>query len=65
MTEGINPTVHTAGLATLEGLINRALRYTQYKHVILNTNTMTKLAYSIFADVIIRKVHKTGICFKM
>ena len=25
MTEGINPTVHTAGLATLEGLINRAL----------------------------------------
>ena len=25
MTEGINPTLHTAGLATLEGLINRAL----------------------------------------
>jgi len=25
MTEGINPTVHTAGLATLEGLINNAL----------------------------------------
>ena len=25
MTEGINPTLHTAGLATLEGLVNRAL----------------------------------------